>query len=243
MGDPRSLAAPILLLLAGISTPAYSQQFNSDSYWTAPHGTQTAVLTVGQEYSTLLGVVSLFPKWEFNVGATLFREDSGAGTLRHFSTIGYVKYMFYENKAKNGGGAIMAGTGVVPGFYQSGNLTSDSKSYWAYVPVTLPLFKGTLSWDIMPGYTVNESYGTTKETSTGLLYSTRLALYKVIPQSAIVGEIFGTEGQAYSAPQYRIGVRWESKPLVIALTYGDGLEGNKGAGWEIGFMFFGVPWK
>lgn len=226
----------LTLLLTCFAAPAYSQQFNSDNYWTAPHGTETAVVTAGQKYSTLLGVVSLFPNWEFNLGATLFQQDSDTGTPRHFSTIAYVKYMFYENEAKNGGWAVMAGSGVVPGFYQAGSITDDSKSYWASFPVTVPLFDGTLSWDIMPGYTVNKSYGTTKDTSTGFLYSTRMALYKVIPQSAIVGEIFGTEGQAYSEPQYRIGVRWESKYVIVALSYSDAFNHRQGAGIEFGIM-------
>lgn len=230
------LGAVVFVLLAGVAAPAYGQQYNSDNYWTAPHGTQTTVLTVGQAYSALLDVVALFPGWEFNVGATLFREDRDAGTVRHFSTIGYVKYMFYENAAKNGGGAVMAGTGVVPGFYQAGGITSDSKSYWAYVPVTLPFFGGTVSWDLMPGYTVNKTYGTTSETTTGFLYSTRLAVYKVIPQSAIVGEVYGTEGQAYSKPQYRIGVRWETKYVISALTYSDTFGHGSGAGVELGIM-------
>lgn len=196
----REMLGVWFALLAGAAAPAYGQQYNSDNYWTAPHGTQTTVVTVGQSHSTLLDVVALFPGWEFNVGATLFRKDQDAGTVRHFSTTAYVKYMFYENEAKNGGGAVMAGTGVVPGFYQSGSITSDSRSYWAYAPVTLPFFGGAVSWDLMPGVTVNKTYGTTNEATTGFLYSTRLAVYKVIPQSAIVGEVFGTEGGSLETP-------------------------------------------
>jgi hypothetical protein len=227
----------VLVIVATLlSPPALAQQFNTDNYWTAPHGTETSVVTVGENYSTILGVVSLFPNWEFNLGATLFKGDQASNTTDHFSTTFYVKHMFYENETKNGGWAVMAGTGVVPGFYQAGTITYDSKSYWAYVPVTFPFLDGMLSWDIMPGYTVNKSYGTTNDTETGFLYSTRLAIYKVIPQSAIVGEIFGTEGQAYSDPQYRIGVRWESKYIVAALTYSNAFDHSQGAGIEFGIL-------
>jgi len=54
---------------------ADAQQFNSDNYWTAPQGTETTVLTLGQHYSALLVTGALFSGWEFNVGATLYRKD------------------------------------------------------------------------------------------------------------------------------------------------------------------------
>lgn len=147
--------------------------------------------------------------------------------------------MAYENESKTGGVGIMAGTGVVPGYFEQGTVLPDSKSYWMAVPVTFPLLDNTLSWDIMPGVTFNklnvESVSTRYE--SGFTYSSRLAVYKIIPQSAIVGEVFGTEGDAHSDPQYRIGVRWESKHVIAALTYGDTLDSGRGAGVEFGIMF------
>ena len=107
------------VVLAGAMAPAYGQQWNSDNYWTSPRGTLTAVVTVGQDYSTLLNVVAFAPNWEFNLGATLFQEDKSSNTVRHFSTIAYFKYMINENAAKNGGWSVMFGSGVVPGFYQT----------------------------------------------------------------------------------------------------------------------------
>jgi hypothetical protein len=55
-----------------------------------------------------------------------------------------------------------------------------------------------------------------------------LAAYKIVPQSAIVGELFGTEGEARADPQYMLGLRWESPELVIAATYGGGFGGAQG---------------
>jgi len=144
--------------------------------------------------------------------------------------------MFYENKAKTGGWGAMGGTGINPGYLEAGTTTSTLQSYWLAVPVTIPFYDGAISWDLLPGVSHNQEYGPSNESAWGATYSTRLAVYKVIPQSAIVGEIFGTEGEAYSEPQYRVGVRWETKYVITALTYGAALDGSQGAGLEIGLM-------
>ena len=47
----------------------------------------------------------------------------------------------------------------------------------------------------MPGGMVDFDYGNNKKTAWGFTYTTRLAIYKVIPQSAIVGEYYGTAGE------------------------------------------------
>lgn len=93
----------------------------------------------------------------------------------------------------------------------------------------------------MPGATYNQEYGTQKETAWGFLYSSRLAIYKIVPQSAIVAEVFGTEGDAYSKPQYKAGVRWESKYVIAALTYGGAVDGSQGGGIEFGVMVLTPP--
>jgi len=218
-----------------------AQQFNSDNYWTAPHGVATIVATAGQHYSTLLDVVALFPGWEFNLGATLFKEDEEANTLNHFSTIVAVKHMLYENQAKTGGWSATVGSGVNPSYLQAGTVTNPFATYWFYVAGSFPLFNNTLSLDLLPGTLVNLDQGANDETAWGFTYSGRLAIYKVIPQSAIVGEIFGTEGDAYSKPQYRAGVRWESSKVVAALSYGAAADGTQGAGVELGLMVFTPP--
>lgn len=233
----RLLVAPLLGWALFVAGPcAQAQQFNSDNYWTAPHGTETTIATIGQHYSALVGVVTLFPTWEFNLGATLYKEDQTTNTTDHYSTTFYVKHMMYENEAKNGGWAIVGGTGLQPGYLKSGTISGDFRTYWVNVPITIAFLDGALSWDILPGVSLNKEYDVQKEKAWGYTYSTRLAAYKIIPQSAIVGEIFGTEGDAYSKPQYRAGVRWESKSVIAALTYGAALDGTRGAGLEFGIM-------
>jgi len=241
--NERTLCLVILVVFFSITfcDQIHAQQFNSDNYWTAPHGVSTIIATAGQNYSTLLDVFALFPGWEFNIGATLYRKDETANTTQHFSALFYVKHMFYENEAKTAGWAAMAGTGVYPGYLKSGTVTSSFRSYWVSVPVTIPFFDNTLSWDILPGGLVNLDHGADKTEAWGFTYSSRLAVYKVIPQSAIVGEIFGTEGDAASDPQYRAGVRWESARVVAALSYGAGLDGSDGCGVEFGIMVFTPP--
>ncbi len=173
-----------------------------------------------------------------DISTTLFEKEDGDET-NHFSTSAYVKRLLYENETQTGGLALMAGIGPTPGYLQSGEVTRDFKNYWAYLPWTIPLFDNTLSWDIMPGATYNEEYGAEKDSAWGFLYSSRLAIYMVIPQSAIVVEVFGTEGDAYSEPQYKAGVRWESQYVIVALTYGAAL--LHGFGFASGLSTVGMP--
>ena len=96
-----------------------------------------------------------------------------------------------------------------------------------------------LSLDLNPGVIVNTEYGDSDKHEWGFTYSSRLAVYKVVPQSAIVGEVFGAAGGAYATPQYRVGVRWEpSKTFVAAVSWAAGLDGSTGGGAEIGFLLF-----
>jgi hypothetical protein len=98
-----------------------------------------------------------------------------------------------------------------------------------------------ISWDIMPGVLYNRQYGEDEERAWGLSYSSRLAIYKIIPQSSIVAEVFGARGDARADAQYRAGVRWESKYVVAALIYGAELDGDEGAGIEFGVMVLTAP--
>jgi len=229
------------LFFFGTAHMVHAQQFNSDSWWVLPHGTGTAAATLGENYSTLYLGYGFAPKWEVDIGAVLFDGDPQTGTDARYSTTAYVKRMIHENQAQTGGVSVMAGIGHSPGYYQSGIKTQDFESYWAIFPITLPFLDNAISWDILPGVVYDREYGPNEESATGFSYSTRIAIYKIIPQSAIVGEVFGVSGDAAADDEYKIGVRWESKYLTAALTYGDGLEGNEGAGWEFGIVVLTVP--
>jgi hypothetical protein len=96
-----------------------------------------------------------------------------------------------------------------------------------------------LSWDLMPGALENFEDGIDQKTSWGFTWSTRLAIYKIIPKTAKVGEVYGTEGEAYSTPEYKVGLRWEPNDYIIpAITYSSNMEGGLGAGLEIGIVIF-----
>jgi hypothetical protein len=220
----------------------HAQQFNSDNWWVVPHGTGTGVATLGENYSTMYLGYGFAPTWEVDMGYTLYDEDPVTETAARYSSTAYVKHLVYENQAKTGGVSVMGGIGQSPSYYQSGLKTRELESYWAAFPVTVPFLDNAISWDIMPGVTYNREYGETEETATGFSYSSRVVIYKIIPQSAIVGEVFGASGDAEAEDQYKIGVRWETKYVVTALTYGDGLEGNEGGGWELGIVVLTVPY-
>lgn len=229
-----------IFLLYGIYLKGYSQQFNSDSYLTMPHGTGTMIFTTGQRNSTLYMAMAVLPNFEVTVSANLYFPTDSLKSFRRFTSNVFVKYMFWVNEAKNGGGGIFLGMGQSPGYFNGENEYSQMrKNYWTAVPITIPLFNNTLSWDIMPGALVDFDYENNKKTAWGFSYSTRLAIYKVIPKTAIVGEIFGTEGDAYSKPEYKAGFRFEPNDYIIpAITYGACLDGSKGAGFEAGIMIF-----
>lgn len=243
MPAKRRVALTTLLLCpALIPSVVRAQQFNSDSYLTMPHGVVTIVGSVGEKYSTLWNTFALLPNWEFNVGGTVFRENPRTDTSSYFSANVYLKHMLHENAARTGGWAIAGGTGISPDYLEAGTVTRSFRSYWANAQFTLPFFDNTLSWDIVPGFNVNLDQGARQETAWATTYSTRLAVYKVIPDSAIVGEVFGAWGEGGSDPQYRIGVRWEgSKSVVVAATYSADFDGSRGPGFEIGAMIFTPP--
>ena len=237
------LAVVVVVLLAGVTAPAYGQQFNSDNWWVLPAGTGMGIQTFGQRYSTTYLGFGFTKGWEVDFAPTTYREDPVAGTASHYSTTGYVKALFWENEKQTAGVSGMFGVGQSPGYYQAGTRIDKSNSYWASFPLTVPFIDNAVSWDIMPGIVYNNDYGVNKTTSTGYTYSTRVNIYKIIPQSAIVGEVFGATGEARAEAQYKAGVRWESKYVVAALTYGDTVNRrHKGAGWEIGIMVFTIPY-
>jgi len=182
---------------------------------------------------------ALLPKFELNFSSNLFWASDLQSDSQHFSTNIFGKYMFWVNEHNDGGAALFLGMGQSPGFYSEGQYSAMHKNFWTALPVTIPLFNNTISWDVMPGALVDLDYGNNKETAWGFSWSTRMAIYKVIPKTAIVGEVYGTEGKAYSTPEYKVGLRWEPNDYIVpAISYGACLDGRAGSGFEIGLIIF-----
>jgi hypothetical protein len=217
----------------------HSQQFNSDNYLTMPHGTTTITMTTGERNAATILSFALIPKWEFFAQAFLFWENEEKSIPQYFNVQGYAKYMFWVNAKNNGGGAVFFGFGKSPGYWQDTEFLKAHQNIWTAMPITLPFFNNTISWDIMPGALFDWQNTETGNPNWGFTYSTRVAVYKIIPKTAIVGEVFGTEGSAYSAPEYKIGLRWEPNNTIIpAITYGSTFDGSAGARFEIGVTIF-----
>ncbi|TDQ19304.1 hypothetical protein DFQ04_1125 [Algoriphagus boseongensis] len=221
-----------------LGTQIKAQQFNSDNYLTMPHGTGTFILTYGERNATMYSVFALKPRFELNVQANLFWENKDQPTNRFTSNI-YGKYMFWVNKKNNGGGAVFLGIGQSRGYYSESTYSAMHKNYWTAVPITFPLFHDNVFLDLMPGGLIDFDYGNSKKTALGFTYSSRLAIYKIIPRSAIVGEVYGTAGKANSPAEYKAGIRFEPNDfVVVAATYGGRIDGNKASGFELGLMIF-----
>jgi len=228
------------LLLVG--RDAGAQQFNSDSFWVAPQGVATFTLTAGQEYSLGILTVALFPGWEFNLGVTHFVDNPLQLTEGHYSGVLYAKRRFYQNDDETAGFAVMAGTGVNPGHLELGTETDTFTSWWATGALTLPFRGGDVSLDLMPGFVFNRNQDRPGDAAWGMTWSARVAVYKIVPQCSIVGEVFGTTGEAYAEPQWKAGVRWEHMPrIVVAATYGRAFNGEPGARLEVGVSIFTDP--
>jgi hypothetical protein len=234
-------AAPCWLTVLAVA-PALAQQYNSDSYLSKPHGMATVILTSGERNTMWMTTFSLFPNWEFTAAAYLYDIDDDRTTEDGYSTSYYAKYMFYENAAKTGGFAVKAGTGMDPGYISAYGLEDAFQTYWMNAPATVPFLDGHVSWDIMPGASVTRNYGVDESTAAAFTYSTRLAWYPFDMETSIVGEVFGSEGEVRTIPEYKVGLRWEpNQHVVLALTYGAEFDGPNGAGFEIGAMLFSPP--
>ena len=85
---------------------------------------------------------------------------------------------------------------------------------------------------------MNFDRGGSGETAWGFTYASRVVAYGIIPQSALVGEVFGTAGEVSSPASYRAGVRWESPKWVIAGTYSSAFDGESGLGFALGVLYF-----
>ena len=241
----RVIKTKLLLFCAAvlIGNSVLAQQFSSDSYISKPHGMATIIMTAGERNVMTMTTFSLFPRWEFTFAAYIYRDDRNSLTDDGYSTSIYAKYMFYENEAKTGGFAVKAGRGLDPGYLDGDQKVKDaSKTYWMNAPATVPFFNNKLSWDIMPGVSVTNKYDGEASSAWAFTYATRLAYYPFSPKLAAVGELFGSEGEVYSLPEYRLGLRWEpSQYANLALTYGSKFNGTRGAGFEFGIMIFTPP--
>jgi hypothetical protein len=231
-----------LLGLLAVMAPAAvrAQQFVTDNYVTMPYGTVTTCLTVGQREALILPSFSLFPNWEFFVGTTLIHEDEKRAAADHFSTIINAKWQFYENKAGNGGLAMLLGTGSRPGYLSKKQQLDSFRNYQYIVMATVPFWDGKVSWDLNPGvlYTDNVDRPEIEE-EWEFTYATRLAIYGVVPSSALVGEVYGSLGGSDEDPEYKAGIRWEPKPWInVALTYGAGPGDGRPPGLEIGMLLY-----
>jgi len=228
-----------ILIVLTFEISVNAQQFNTDNYLTMPHGTGTFVLTAGQRNAAIINSFALIPRWEFFAQATLYWSNESQDIPQHFTTNVYAKYMPYENKEKTAGVGVFLGYGVSPFYYDKTALLARHTNLWTAVAGTIPFFNNMIFWDIMPGGMVDFDYGNNKKTAWGFTYSTRIAIYKIIPQSAIVGEIYGTAGELYSEAEYKVGIRWEPNNTVIpAITYGAGVDGSSGPGFEIGVVIY-----
>lgn len=231
----------VLFSIFSIST-VKAQQFNTDSYLVMPHGTGTFVLTAGERNSSFASSFGLIPRFEFFAQTFLYWENQEIQSPQHFSTSLYAKYSIWVDQNKTGGLSVFLGWGHSPSYYKKDEYLSDHKNYWSALTYTLPLFNNVVSWDFMPGAMVDLEYADSKEAAWAFTYSSRLNIYKIIPKTAIVAEIFGTEGQIYSEPEYKVGLRWEPNDFIIpALTYGNNIAGTGAAGFEIGIMIFTPP--
>jgi hypothetical protein len=241
----RSTMTTGLLLgcLAALAwTPASAQQFNSDNYLSKPAGVATIILTVGEQSDMLMTTFSLLPRWEFTYAVYIMNSDQNRSTDEGYSTSLYFKYMILENAAKTGGIAFKGGTGLDPGYLVSVGLEDAFQTWWVNAPVTLAFFGNRVSWDLMPGTSYTKDTGTNTEVGWAFTYSTRLAWYPRGPKVALVGEVFGGEGEVYTPPEYKAGLRWEPDQYVtFALTYGQEFSSSLGAGFQAGLMLFTPP--
>lgn len=229
-----------LALLTLLPASLSAQQFNTDNYLAMPHGTVTTVLTVGTEWSMWNASVGLFENWEFFAGATQVWEDRDAGVSSHFTASTWVKYMFYENETRDAGFAVSGGIGANPGYLDQERRNEPYRQFWIIPQGTLRFLSGRLLWDLNPGIQANfDTDPGDDDTAWGFTYSTRAALYGVIPSTAIVAEVFGATGELDAPAQYKAGVRWEPNPsFVLAITWGWAFDGHKSAGLEAGMMIF-----
>jgi uncharacterized membrane protein HdeD (DUF308 family) len=233
------LVAAVLLVFGAVTAKA--QQFNTDNQWVAPHGVATLVPTVGEEYAQMYFTAALIPEWEFNAQFTHYYDDPRLDSDDYTVTNLYAKHRLSQNEAETQGYALMFGTGLFPGHLAENQVTRAFENYWANAIATYGWNDDQFLLDIMPGVLYNDDLDGTGEGAWGFTWSSRLAIYDIIPETAIVGEVFGTEGDAESPATYRFGLRYETEKWILSATYSDAFDGSQGAGFELGLMYFTEP--
>lgn len=228
------------VLKLGVSE-MHAQQFVGDNQWVAPKGVATLIATAGQKYMMLDATVALIQEWEFNLQGTYYYKNPRKQSEAYIAPTFYVKHRFWQNASETSGYALSVGTGVVPQHLDQGEVASSFRSWWATGVATFAFKQNQITWDLLPGAIANLDHKQSGSAAWGFSYASRVAVYKIIPQSAIVAEVFGTAGKAFSPTSYRAGVRWESPNWVIAGTYSNAFDGSNFAGYEIGVMFFTDP--
>lgn len=232
-----AVASAILLAPAGV----HAQQFAGDNQWVAPHGVATLVATAGEEYSQAYVIAALVPDWEFNLQFTHYYDDPRDEDDAYTATSLFVKHRLSESEDQLTGYSVLAGTGLFPEHQEHGEIANATESWWAMGTATYAFFDNNVLLDVLPGVAVNLDHGDDDDTAWGFTYISRVAWYGVVPQSAIVAEVYGTAGEAEADPEYRVGVRWESPKVVTALTYSGAFDGSGGAGFELGIIYFTEP--
>lgn len=231
------------IAVAALAMPCTSaaQQFNGDNQWVAPHGVATLVGTVGEEYSQAYLIAALIPDWEFNAQFTHYYEDPEASSDSYTAVNLFAKHRFSESPEGTTGYAAIAGTGSFPDHREQGELMQAFSSWYLMGIATYGFADDQVLLDLLPGVIANLDQGPSGDTAWGFTYNARLAVYGVVPSSALVGEVYGTAGEAYSEPGYRVGIRWESPRWVVSATYANAFDGSGGAGFELGIMYFTDP--
>ncbi len=228
-------------LLSSIAGSATGQQFAGDNQWVAPHGVGTFVATAGEEYAQVYAIAALLPEWEFNAQFNYFYDDPRDSSGSYTAVNLYAKRRIWENEAGNAGYSVLFGTGLYPEHLERGTVASAFRTWWGTATATFALFGNHVLLDVLPGALVNFDESQSGQVAWGFTYTSRVAAYGVIPHSALVGEVFGTAGEASADPAFRFGVRWESQSLIIAGTYASTFSGQEFAGFEIGAMYFTPP--
>lgn len=231
----------ICIVVLSLPTIGTAQQFNSDNQWVAPHGVATLIGTAGQEFAQAYLVAALLPEWEFNAVLTHYYDDPAADNGAYTATNLYAKRRLSENEAGTAGYAVFGGTGIFPGHRDQGERMQAFDSWYMAGIATYAFAGDKVLLDLLPGVVANLDQGPSSKTAWGFTYSTRIAVYDVLPRAALVGEVFGTAGEAGSEPSYRLGLRWETPRWVFAASYSDAFDGSYGAGFEVGIMYYTNP--
>jgi len=131
---------------------------------------------MGQRNSTFINSFALVKNFEFFFQANLFRDFRIENYPQNFTTSVYAKYMFWANKQNNGGAAAFLGFGRSPCYYNNTEYTELHKNIWTAIPITIPLFKNMISWDLMPGALVDFNHEDESDVAWGFTWSTRMAI-------------------------------------------------------------------